>query len=123
MPKRLSKTTRASQKDFLRGYSFGMCACIFGLKLQELRKNKGVTHEDIAQATGLAVELIKDLEQAKVGAFMGTSTQALTALANYFDVAIQVVFKPAVQMPDSLIVKTFEQELTSALTPFTPPQP
>ena len=100
----------------MSGYSFGVSAAVFGMQLQELRRNKGVSHEDIAEATELDVSLIQGLEQAKMSVFVNASTESLTALARYFDVAVRVVFSSSVSVPESIAVTPFEQDLSALST-------
>ncbi len=110
MPKRLSKPTRERQRDFLSGYSTGVTAVIFAVQLRNLRLNKGVTQEEVATATELSVKTVKGLEEAEVNAFLNTELDSLTALANYFDVSLDVIFTTSIKPPDTAHVPTFEED-------------
>lgn len=110
MPKRLSRTTRLSQKHFRNGYHTGVSATFFGLQLQAMRVKKGVTQEEVAIATGLPVGVVSGLETAKFDVFLSADTDCFTKLAKYFDVAVQIKLTSDVACLETLDVATFDEE-------------
>ncbi len=63
---------------------------IFGSNLRKLRLQRGLTQEQLAEVLELQVQSITFIENGRTF----VSSEVIAKICNYFDVSIEVMFKP-----------------------------
>ncbi|MBN1877912.1 MAG: helix-turn-helix transcriptional regulator [Anaerolineae bacterium] len=61
----------------------------FARRLKELRQQKGMTQEELAQATGLSISFIRSIEQA----IYAPSFESLEIISRAFNVDVKEMFE------------------------------
>lgn len=73
-----------------------------GTRLYELRKERGISQERLAQEVGLKIDTYRAIEQGKTNGRIDT----LVVLANYFNVSLDYLIRDKRSVANELAIQT-----------------